>query len=37
VLYNEEIAKRDSEAFQSTGAVAEDCWPGTQRVQMAAG
>jgi hypothetical protein len=37
VLYNEEIAKRDGEAFQGTGTAAEDCWPGTQRTQMAAG
>lgn len=31
VLYNEEIAKRDGPAFTETGAVNEDCWPGTQQ------
>jgi hypothetical protein len=30
VLYNEAIAERDTEAFRKTGAVAEDCWTGTQ-------
>ncbi|WP_418317180.1 hypothetical protein [Piscinibacter sakaiensis] len=30
-LYNEEIAKRDGEAFRKTGSVDEDCWPGTQQ------
>lgn len=29
-LYNKEIAERDGAAFQKTGAVAEDCWTGTQ-------
>ena len=36
-LYNEQIAKRDSDAFMQTGASAEDCWTGTQpRKVMAA-
>ncbi len=36
-LYSEEIAKRDGDAFVKTGAVQEDCWPGTQtRVTTAA-
>ena len=36
-LYNEEIAKRDSDAFMKTGTSAEDCWTGTQpRKVMAA-
>lgn len=30
VLYNEEIAESETKAFRKTGAVAEDCWPGTQ-------
>jgi hypothetical protein len=30
-LYNEEIAKRDGEAFTATGLASEDCWPGTQQ------
>jgi hypothetical protein len=30
VLYNEAIAERDTKAFLDTGAVAEDCWSGTQ-------
>lgn len=30
VLYNDAIAERDTDAFRKTGAVAEDCWPGTQ-------
>lgn len=29
-LHNEEIANRDGPEFQKTGAVKEDCWPGTQ-------
>jgi hypothetical protein len=29
-LYNEEIAGRDGPEFLKTGAVKEDCWPGTQ-------
>jgi hypothetical protein len=29
-LYNKEIAERDGPAFQKTGAIAEDCWSGTQ-------
>ena len=36
-LYNEEIAKRDSEVFMKTGQSKEDCWTGTQpRKLMAA-
>jgi len=30
VLYNEEVAERDGEAYVRTGEVAEDCWAGTQ-------
>ena len=30
VLYNESIAERDGVAFVKTGAIAEDCWTGTQ-------
>ncbi len=30
VLYNDDIAERDTKAFRKTGAVAEDCWAGTQ-------
>jgi hypothetical protein len=29
-LYNEDVAERDGPAFVRTGAVAEDCWRGTQ-------
>ncbi|HEX6572826.1 MAG TPA: hypothetical protein VF055_12450, partial [Steroidobacteraceae bacterium] len=29
-LYNKDVAKREGPAFVETGAVAEDCWPGTQ-------
>ncbi len=29
-LHNEDVAKRDGPEFQKTGAVKEDCWPGTQ-------
>jgi hypothetical protein len=36
VLYNDEIAKRDGPAFEQTGAVKEDCWPGTQARQLGA-
>ena len=37
VLYNEEIAERDGPAFETSGAVQEDCWGGTQqRVVVAA-
>ena len=31
VLYNEAIAESDGPAFVKTGAVKEDCWPGTQQ------
>jgi hypothetical protein len=31
VLYNEAIAESDGPAFVKTGAVREDCWPGTQQ------
>jgi hypothetical protein len=37
VLYNKEIAERDGPAFQQTGSVKEDCWPGTQARQVVAG
>jgi hypothetical protein len=30
-LYNEEMAKRDGEAFTKTGQVNQDCWTGTQQ------
>jgi hypothetical protein len=30
-LYNKEVDGRDGAAFQKTGQVAEDCWPGTQQ------
>ena len=30
-LYNKEVDTRDGAAFQKTGQVAEDCWPGTQQ------
>lgn len=30
-LYNKEVDSRDGAAFQKTGQVAEDCWPGTQQ------
>ena len=36
-LYNDEIASRDGPEFQKTGAVKEDCWPGTQTRTAAAG
>jgi hypothetical protein len=36
-LYNKEIAERDGKAFVDTAKVAEDCWPGTQRMAMATG
>lgn len=29
-LYNKDIAQRDGPAFEKSGKVAEDCWPGTQ-------
>jgi hypothetical protein len=29
-LYNEDVAKRDGAAFVKSGAVPEDCWPGSQ-------
>jgi hypothetical protein len=35
-LYDKEIAERDGPAFQKTGTVKEDCWPGTQARQVAA-
>jgi hypothetical protein len=35
VLYNESIAEKDGPSFAETGAVKEDCWPGTQQ-RMAA-
>ena len=31
ILYNKEIAERDSELFKENGAVPEDCWPGEQK------
>lgn len=31
-LENDDIAKRDTAAFVSTGRIAEDCWVGTQKV-----
>jgi len=34
-LYNAEIAERDGKGFAQTGAIAEDCWPGTQRAVVA--
>lgn len=30
-LYNKELAERDGPAFERTGTVKEDCWPGTQQ------
>jgi hypothetical protein len=30
-LYNEEIARRDGEAFTKTGQINQDCWTGTQQ------
>jgi hypothetical protein len=35
-LYNKAIAERDGPAFEKTGVVAEDCWPGTQQRVVAA-
>jgi hypothetical protein len=35
-LYEKGIAERDGPAFQKTGTVKEDCWPGTQARQVAA-
>jgi len=35
-LYNAQIAERDGKKFADTGALAEDCWPGTQRAVVAA-
>ena len=35
-LYNKAIAARDGEAFAATGAVKEDCWPGTQQRPLVA-
>jgi hypothetical protein len=35
-LYNKAIAERDGEAFAKTGAVKEDCWPGTQQRPLVA-
>ena len=35
-LYNKAIAARDGEAFATTGAVREDCWPGTQQRPLVA-
>jgi len=35
-LYNPDVAGRDGAAFEQTGAVREDCWPGTQARQVAA-
>ncbi len=29
-LYNKDVARRDGPAYTKTGAVPEDCWPGTQ-------
>jgi hypothetical protein len=31
-LENDDVAKRDTAAFVSTGRIAEDCWVGTQKV-----
>jgi hypothetical protein len=36
ILYNEEVAERDGEAYVRTGEVAEDCWAGTQRRRVVA-
>jgi len=36
-LHSDEIAGRDGPEFQKTGAVKEDCWPGTQTRTAAAG
>ena len=35
-LYSKDVAERDGAAFQQTGAVKEDCWPGTQARQVVA-
>jgi hypothetical protein len=35
-LYSKDVAERDGAAFQKTGAVREDCWPGTQARQVVA-
>jgi hypothetical protein len=35
-LYSKDIAGRDGAAFQKTGAMKEDCWPGTQTRQVVA-
>ena len=35
-LYNKDVAERDGAAFQKTGTVKEDCWPGTQARQVVA-
>lgn len=37
VLYNEELAERDGAAFEQSGAIAEDCWSGTQQRAVAQG
>jgi hypothetical protein len=37
VLYNKEIAERDTDAYIKTGKVDEDCWPGTQQVVASSG
>jgi hypothetical protein len=34
-LYNQEAAEKEAGAFQTTGAVKEDCWVGPQRTAMA--
>ena len=34
-LYNEDVARRDGPAFIESGAVAEDCWRGTQERRQA--
>ena len=30
-LYNKDVDTREAAAFQKTGQLAEDCWPGTQQ------
>ena len=34
-LYNPDVAERDGKAFLDSGKIAEDCWPGTQRMTVA--
>ncbi|NOU10207.1 MAG: hypothetical protein HOO98_09350, partial [Nitrospira sp.] len=31
-LYNKTVAEKESQAFASSGSVAEDCWVGNQRL-----